>query len=147
MSGIGRMVAMTPNSEVNTLASLHFIEIFGREGVFQLPLSPEENKPTRGVASGLQGRQLFGAENNHDRLKALIDSGAVVKKTNLTDNFNYDTFTSQYGQEGVPMFVVSGSGKVEIAVSESRFSPMAKAKIAALVQPVKTDIARKFESS
>ncbi|MDA7644945.1 cation:proton antiporter [bacterium] len=147
MVGIGRMVAMTPNSEVNTLASLHFIEVFGREGVFQLPLSPEENKPTRGVASGLQGRQLFGAENNHGRLQSLIDSGAVVKKTNLTNNFDYDTFTSQYGQDGVPMFVVSESGKVEISVSESKFSPVTSAKIVALVQPVQTDGVRKSESS
>ena len=136
LSGIGRMIAMTPNSEVNTLASLHFIEVFGRAGVFQLPLSSEENKPTRDVATGLQGRQLFGEANHHGRLQSLIDAGAVVKKTNLTDSFNYETFGSQYGQHSVPMFVVSENGKVDIAVSESQLSPSSSAKIIALVQPI-----------
>ena len=138
LSGIGRMVAMTPNSEVNTLASLHFVEAFGREGVFQLPPNPEEKKPTKDVASGLQGRQLFRDSDCHEALERLFVSGAVIKKTKLTEAFDYETFTAQYGLNAVPMFSVSETGQVGIAVSKSKFSPSAGAKIIALVRPVAT---------
>ena len=136
LAGIGRMVAMTPNSEVNALASLHFVEAFGREGVFQLPLNPEEKKPTKGVASGLQGRQLFSESDCHEALEQLFESGAVIKKTKLTESFDYETFTEQYGLNAVPMFSVSEEGQVDIAVSGSKFSPLDGAKIIALVRPI-----------
>lgn len=29
LSGIGRLLALTPNQEVNTLAAMHFVEFFG----------------------------------------------------------------------------------------------------------------------
>lgn len=37
LSGIGRLVAMTSNDEVNSLAALHFPEVFSRTEVYQLP--------------------------------------------------------------------------------------------------------------
>lgn len=35
--GVGRMLALTPNHEVNSLASLHFRNVFDKEEVYQLP--------------------------------------------------------------------------------------------------------------
>ncbi|MDZ7681462.1 MAG: NAD-binding protein [Fodinibius sp.] len=37
LDGIGRMLSLTPNDEVNSLAALRFGDIFGRSHVFQLP--------------------------------------------------------------------------------------------------------------
>ena len=36
LTGIGRLVALTPNQEVNALAAMHFIEFFGRSEVYQV---------------------------------------------------------------------------------------------------------------
>ena len=48
LTGIGRMLALTPNPEVNSLAALHFSKIFGRNEVFQLSTKGEnENNGTR----------------------------------------------------------------------------------------------------
>ena len=136
LAGIGRMVAMTPNSEVNSLASLHFIEVFGREGVFQLPLAQRDQTPTKGLATGLQGRSLFRERDCFASLESFFESGAVVKKTRLSESFDYETFTGQYGQEGVPMFTISESGKVEIAVGDQGFAPSTGVKLVALVRPL-----------
>ena len=38
LDGIGRLLALTSNSEVNALAAIQFIEEFGRAEVYQLPI-------------------------------------------------------------------------------------------------------------
>ena len=47
LDGIGRLLAMTPNDEVNSLASLRFEDIFGRGEVYQLaPTRKKNNQDT-----------------------------------------------------------------------------------------------------
>ncbi len=140
LAGIGRLIAMTPNIEVNSLASLHFVEMFGRSGVFQLPLDADSQKATkRGVAEGLQGRQLFGESESYPNLMRRLEAGAVIKKTPLTDSFDFAAFQTQYGPEALPLFSISQNGRVEIAVAGSRFEPKSGAKVVALVPPLETD--------
>ncbi|MCZ7528444.1 MAG: cation:proton antiporter [Acidimicrobiia bacterium] len=45
LGGIGRMLALTPNDEVNALAAQQFVPIFGRKNVFQL--APGPRRPGR----------------------------------------------------------------------------------------------------
>ena len=41
--GLGRLLAMTADDDVNVLATLHFRELFGRAGVYQLaPHGPSD---------------------------------------------------------------------------------------------------------
>jgi hypothetical protein len=40
LAGIGRLLAVTPNDDLNTLAAMEFAPVFGRENVYQL--SPGE---------------------------------------------------------------------------------------------------------
>jgi len=46
-TGLGRMLAVTSNNEVNSLACLHYAEDFGRQEVYQLPFSPFKPCTTR----------------------------------------------------------------------------------------------------
>ena len=57
LEGIGTLLALTPNDEVNTLACVRFAEIFGRSNVFQL--SPARTG-SAGEHVSLGGRPLFG---------------------------------------------------------------------------------------
>lgn len=136
LAGIGRVVAMTPNSEVNTLASLHFSEIFGREGVFQLPPSHHEQNPRKALAEALQGRQLFSEEASYDQLNGLLRRGATVKKTKLTESFSLEDFYQLYGDGCLPMFAVTESGSVKVARAGSPFLPVIDSKVIALVVAV-----------
>ena len=58
-TGLGRMLALTPSSDVNRLAARHFGEVFGRQEVYRL--SPrrldEHDQPV--VAQDVDGRLLF----------------------------------------------------------------------------------------
>ncbi len=134
LTGIGRLVAVTPNSEVNGLASLHFIEHFGRSGVFQLPLSPEEKNPRTGLTGAVNGRTLFGEGAYYESLEGVLEEGGSVKKTKLSDSFNWKSFRDQYGPDAVPLFVVSSSGKVNVVEDGETLSPSSGDRIIALVK-------------
>ena len=118
LAGIGRLLALTPNDQVNSLAALHFIEQFGRSGVFQLP--PHESQKTRAqsVSEGLQGRLLFAGKASLAYLTERLRSGAVIKKNTLTREFTFDSFKAQYGDEALPLFAISPAKQLRIFATD-----------------------------
>ena len=106
LSGIGRLLAMTFNDEVNTMAVREFTHQFGRANVYQLA-SPSQSSGKRVlIAEHLRGRKLFGDQWHHDELALRLASGSVVKKTQLTESFTYDDFLQRYGPTAILLFVI-----------------------------------------
>lgn len=68
LQGIGRLLALTPNDEVNALAALHFVDIFGRSEVYQLPY--KDNGIA--VSRHLRGRCLFDKTMGFEKIKSLV---------------------------------------------------------------------------
>jgi hypothetical protein len=48
-------------------------------------------------------------------MTSLFDNGAVVKRTHLTDDFDYNAFQSMYGDKAIPLFL-AGKGGEELVV-------------------------------
>lgn len=107
LQGIGRVLAVTSNDEVNSLAALSFSEIVGSENVFQLP--PERTGKSTQVPQHLRGRFLFHEDASYWSLTARFEAGAELKTTNLTENFDYETFKSRY-RNVIPLFLLNGGG-------------------------------------
>lgn len=106
LEGIGRILAMTPNDEVNSLAVLHCDEIFDKSELYQLYPMRIADGGTGHVSHHLRGRLLFGENITYDRLTKLFYEGAVIKKTRLNVEFGFDDFCTMYGEKAVPLFVV-----------------------------------------
>jgi NhaP-type Na+/H+ or K+/H+ antiporter len=66
LGGIGRLLAMTSNDDVNSLVALHFAPIFERNHIYQL--YPEEQKLSGAVSGHLRGRSLFVQGMSHSEL-------------------------------------------------------------------------------
>ena len=108
------MLATTFNDEVNTMAVREFAHEFGRANVYQLP-SPYGGTGKRvSIAEHLRGRKLFGDEFHHDEIAMRLATGAVVKKTQLTDSFGYDDFLHLYGPTAVLLFVIDDDKRLLI---------------------------------
>jgi NhaP-type Na+/H+ or K+/H+ antiporter len=105
LTGVGRLLALTPNPEVNSLSVLHFTEQFGRAGVFQLP--PDEKRPggKGDMAHELRGRRLFGKSVTLAKITVLLGNGATVKATRLTNEFTYEHFRARYGSSAIPLCI------------------------------------------
>lgn len=134
LEGVGKLIAMTRNDEVNSLAALHFIEDFGRSQVYQLPkVSKFSAKSEESIPQHLRGRLLFGTQATYAYLDEKFSSGAVLKNTPLTDEFDYDSFVQHYGEKALPMFILKDSGELVVLASDNVPKPLPGQSLISLV--------------
>ena len=123
LGGIGRLLAVTPNDEVNSLAALEFAHVFTRAEVYQLPPWDVGSSRRESASDHLRSRLLFGAEINHGRLALEFSAGAQVKKTKITSEFTYDDFRARYGESAILLFLVEESGALTVCTAEDGPTP------------------------
>jgi NAD(P)-dependent dehydrogenase (short-subunit alcohol dehydrogenase family) len=142
LGGIGRLLALTGNDEVNALAALHFSEVFSRAEVYQLAQTIVGSTRQETAEGVLSGRPLFHEEATYGQMRARLVAGAVVKKTSLTAEFDYEAFQHRYGPSAWLLFVVTAAGSLVINAIDQPAVPKAGDTVIALVDPVeevKTD--------
>lgn len=132
LSQLGRLLALTSNDEVNSLAALRFAETFGRAHVYQLSLHGG-GKSRTGVSHHQRGRCLFGEGLTFSALTQHFEAGATVKAIKLTEVFGYQQFRERYGPQAVPLFLLNGNGALEIFSTDISLTPRAGQTLIALV--------------
>ncbi len=135
LEGIGRLLALTSNDEVNSLTALHFSEVFGDNGVYQLPPEQLTASTKQVVSQHLRGRFLFDPSASYWQMTARFDSGADVKTTNLTEAFDYQTFMERY-RDPVPLFLIGGDGRLTIFTVKDPPEPKPGHRVVAVVDPL-----------
>jgi hypothetical protein len=135
--GIGRMLAVTPNFEVNTLACQEFIHQFGRGNVYQLGISEGTSHRTD-LSHRKCGRTLFAAGMTHEELTRCWEEGARIKRTSLTDKFTFADFRARYGEQAVPLFGLGSDGRLTILTPDSPAPSGSGTLISLIREPVLT---------
>lgn len=105
LSGIGRLMALTPNDEVNTLACQQFTDVFGGAETYQIPTAAT---PPGVEAPSLGGRRLWGSDLNYEKLRHWLEAGGSIRKTQLTDTYSLADLKSQEGDVRPAFYVRSG---------------------------------------
>lgn len=146
VSGVGRLLAMTPNDEVNAMAAMDFAPDFGRAEVYQLAPAPTRSTRQESVALHMRGRLLFGKEMTNERLAERFASGAIIKKTPLTEEFDYEAFRELYGETAVILFVIQKDGMLIVATADATPSPKPGQTLISLVDPVEEPAKEKKEA-
>jgi Trk K+ transport system NAD-binding subunit len=135
LSDVGRLLAMTPNDEVNTLAVMEFVEQFGQAEVYQLAAAEPEHERRDRVAAYRRGRTLFRRDATFQMLTDRHAAGAVVKKTQLSGNFSLKSFLEHHGPSAVVLFLVDSAGKLVVKTSDDVATTKSYPKVIALVDP------------
>lgn len=135
LAGIGRMLALTPNDEVNALAALHFREVFDRRGVFQLaPTALRDGSQWAGLSTHLRGRILFDTRWTYEELSERFDQpGTEIKTTSLTQAFSFQDWHHEYARSAVPMFLVQDSGRLQVFSADKALRAQPGDKVISLV--------------
>ena len=137
LTGIGRLLALTPNDEANSLAALHFTELFGRSEVYQLaPVIVEDDSGEGYSPQHLRGRFLFGQEMNYPYLTQRFEEGAVIKKTRLTKDFDFEAFHRLYGESASLLFLITENRKLSVSTYGNSLNPQIGDTMISLVEPV-----------
>ncbi|MGI9240350.1 MAG: NAD-binding protein, partial [Verrucomicrobiales bacterium] len=136
-TGIGNLLAVTANDEVNSMAVYEFTHQFGRAHIFQIQEkqhadSIERDKP----AEHFHGRVAFPDTPTSQEMKSLHERGFTVKKTELTEQFTIEDFDATHGAETMHLFRIHNSRSLEILTAEEPTKWKAGQKIIALVPPV-----------
>jgi NhaP-type Na+/H+ or K+/H+ antiporter len=120
LGAFGRMLALTHNDEVNSLAALHFAETFGQADVYQL--SPRTIGASRSetVSTPLRGRLLFDKELTFNEFTHRIETGSIIKRTPITEQFEFPEFLEYYGASARPLFLVDETGNLEVFSADTQ---------------------------
>jgi len=132
--GIGRLLAMTGNDEVNLLAVREFTHVFGRENVYQLPPWEAGSGPRGTTAGHLRGRMLFADGLHHDKLVNLIRHDRQVKKTKLSEEFTFEHFTTKYGESAIALFLIGENRDLRVCTADEQPEPKPGQTLIALVE-------------
>ncbi|YCM43107.1 cation:proton antiporter [Verrucomicrobiaceae bacterium 227] len=103
-SGLGHLVAATPNNEVNSLAAREFQHRFGKANVWQLTPKDASAHHSKAVASHMRGRFCFLGGPRFAQLRAMVARGGEMKASKLTDIFTLEDFRNTHGEDALILF-------------------------------------------
>ncbi len=137
LAGIGRMMAMTTNNEVNSLTVLQFQEVFGRADVYQIANENLANG-NEAIAQHFRGRVLFGTTITCGQIQRQLESGSDIQVTKLTENFDYPAYQSLYNNQVVPLLLIGERGKLYIYTNDYQPLPRTGQTLISLVPAIDT---------
>lgn len=129
----GRLVALTRNDEVNALACMNYIELFGRAGVFQLSFKRAGHARHESVGPNQRGRLIFDRGTSWTQLNEAFAKGATVKATKLSAEFTYEDLRDRYGVYAIPLFLITEKGELQVIAPDSSIEPDADDTIITLI--------------
>ncbi len=134
LSEMGRMLVLTPNEEINALATLNFHEYFDGTEVYQLPVRQRDDfKHANEYIEHIRGRQLFGENVTFASLNTRFISGASIKTGTLSEEFTYDDFQMRYGKNAIPLFLMLQTGLLHVFTADDDIEPQPGDTLIALI--------------
>ncbi len=142
---LGRLVAMTSNNEVNSLACLRFVDVFGRAEVYQLSVAPHPVGRHEPVSLEQRGRFLFGPQLTAEYLAEHYGSDPVVRVTRLTNEFKFADYQARHGPDVLPLLLLKPKGEVIVLTSEGAGLPQPGDALISLFPPPKESVHRESD--
>ena len=137
--GCGKLLGLSPRRELNTMSTMRYRLEFGEQNIFSLPTPKSEKEVKHEVAPEHRGATLFGPEMSYARLASLLSQGAEIRKTRITEEFDFDAYLSTSGRQVWPLFAIDSRDRIHIFTAEGKPEPRAGWHILGLV---KEDVAK-----
>lgn len=109
LNGICTLVAGTPNDDVNSMAAQRFNHQFGRVGVWQLASEDRENHHRKSTSDEIRAQYPFSTQPNHAQLAKIVAEGGQMKKSQMTEKFDFEKFKETY-PSAIVMFIADSRG-------------------------------------
>ncbi len=132
LAGIGRLLAMTPNDEVNLLACLEYGHLFGRANVYRL--APADTPVDRwALGSNVHARTLFRDGMSYGEMARRHGQGHVIRRTQLTAEYSLEDHRATHGDPLI-LFIVR-DGKLLVRSADDSWEPRENDVLISLVAP------------
>lgn len=133
--GIGHLLAVTSGEKVNSLAALHFYEIFDSANIYQLSVGNSATESQERLPKHLRGHPLFEEGVTYTELVKRLEDGHEIVSVTFSDEYSYDDLKHRYTNNIVPLFLVRNRQRLYIYSDKSAPAPKAGETMIALVSP------------
>ncbi|MFO7448126.1 MAG: sodium:proton antiporter [Ignavibacteriaceae bacterium] len=141
LTGIGKLLALTPNKEVNSLAVMYFSKIFGSSEVYQINAEKTVDTGKQEVSSELTGQILFNSNITYNYINEKYSDEALIKTTEITSKFTYDIFLYQHKNETIiPLFLIPENKKLIVYTNENQPKPKPGQQIISFIEQQNVEI-------
>ncbi len=139
--GLGKVLTLTPQKELNALAGQRYRSEFGSNNVYFLSTEAEKESSEQisRTAVSHDYHVLFSGEITYPKLASLISQGAKPKQTNISDSFTYQDYQEQYGKRATPLFAFNAKRQLRFFTSEEELIPESGWTLTSLIQETPDD--------
>lgn len=115
-TGLGHVLAVTSDNHFNAMACMRLIRDFGEKNVFCLHNNARIKNPQKHrAAEEYHGLSFLGGQVSYKKLASLLNQGAEIKHTRISDTFTYADYLAKYKNDFVlPLFIVDKKNCVQI---------------------------------
>jgi NhaP-type Na+/H+ or K+/H+ antiporter len=132
--GLGRLLALSPQQEVNLLAVHRYRREFSDKHLYVLR-SDEASEDSRDAAALPAGYVAFGEDVSYGRLSNALAAGAEIHETTLSENFDFDDYHRRFYRKAIPLFAVDPKGQLQVFAAEKELKPGPGWTLLSLVEP------------
>lgn len=142
--GIGRLFAMSRRPTSNALACIRYRSEFSADSVFALQvLEEQETAEQRKVPSQYGCPLLFGKDVTYSKLARLLSNGAIIRATQLTENFDFKAYRDRYGAGAILLFAMDKKQHLYVFSTAREIHPEVGWTVVSLLPPEAAKDARK----
>lgn len=135
LSAIGQVLVLSPYRQLNPLVTYHFEYTLGKGKVLALTSGEQEGRASHKVSEDYARKlSLFNGTATYGRLVGLVNRGAKIKATKLSEAFTEENYRETYGTRATPLFAVDTQGRVQFYTLDKPIKPKADWTIVSLIE-------------
>jgi NhaP-type Na+/H+ or K+/H+ antiporter len=120
--GIGHLLGLSPQREMNALACMRYRLEFGEHRLFSLAAAkPEAQSDKKTIAAKHKGHTLFNSELSFSKFASLLSQGAKIHATTLSENFSFEDLLTQ--SKLYPLFAIDKNDRIHVFSDASELQP------------------------
>ena len=133
--GLGHLLTLSPSSELNALACMHFRHDFAANRRFTLPSGAESRRTDKHRSRDeVRGQPLGSSALSFPQFASSLSKGAEVRTTTLTNTFDWPAYQSLHGDRAVVLIARDPNGWIHIANQPFSLQPCADWSLVALIE-------------
>lgn len=126
LNGIGKLLVMTPNTDLGALASLHFRRDLERKNIYYLPTEYEQSSSHKHtISKEHRGRALFAHDACYEQLLEMLITDYEIKSTLLSEQFTYEDYLAMQAGHCIPLLAFDGKDNMHLFSPETEVKPNA----------------------
>ena len=137
--GIGQLLALSSVHEENALAAMRYRSEFGSANIYSLQVMSEKEGDKK-TGKPPVGQVAFGEDISFTQLSSMLEQGADIRSTGLSEEFGLEEYFNKYAHHAVPLFAINPRNKLYVYTASIELKPGAGWTIISLIDEPENNV-------